>query len=159
VLTISRAFVAFLLAALAMGCGSSDGASATPFTTPQRNPTISYDTGIGWTIDVFADAHCIQARSQALATPCVSTAVAVNSSSLTRYAGSGTQLVMLVTSTSDHVSGDWTSARQQLQKPFVEVAPGVQVGVFPMDGDDEPKQVRVLNTDGTLRHTYPLQHL
>lgn len=141
---ITRALGACALAALTLGCSQADEPDdALPFAELRSDPTTALDTGLGWLVQVYEPDDCIQITDGTLATDCIP--VDELRTGGMRYRGNGTQLIVYVVAGEEIGFGEWKSEQTSLAASFVEAAPDVHLGIFPINGDDEVIQVRLLD--------------
>lgn len=140
----TRVMGAATLAALALGCSRpAEPDDALPFAELRPDPTTALDSGLGWLVQVYEPDDCIQITDGTLATDCIPLDD-LRTGGL-RYRGNGTQLIVYVVRDEEIGFGEWKSEQTSLAASFVEVAPDVHLGIFPINGDDEVIQVRLLD--------------
>jgi hypothetical protein len=141
---ITRAMGAVAIAALTLGCSqAAERDDALPFADLRPDPATALDTGIGWLVQVYEPDDCIQITDGTLATDCIPIDD-LHTGGL-RYRGNGTQLIVYVVTDEEIGFGEWKSEQTSLAASLVEVTPDVHLGIFPLNGDDEVIQVRLLD--------------
>lgn len=155
---INRTLAVLALVAFAAACNSdSDTRGALPFQDPIPDPSTTLDTGVGWLVQLYDQQACFQVTDGTLATDCLPL------SSLTtrglRYQGDGTQLIMYLVKDEEIGFGEWKSEQASLAKEFVDVTPAAHLGVFPINGDDNAIEVKLLDPAGEPVRTVDLSDL